>query len=43
VIVLHELAGEPVGPEAVHIEPLDEETALVAMQVELDEDDAVEW
>ena len=43
MIVLHELAGEPVGPEAVHIEPFDEETALVAMQIELDEEDAFEW
>ena len=42
VVVLYEVSREPLGLEPLEIEPLDNEPALVPVDVELDEQQAVE-
>ena len=41
VVVLHEVGREPLGPESIDVEPLDEESALVPVDVDLNEQQAV--
>jgi hypothetical protein len=43
VVVLREIDGKTTGTKLGMIKSLDEETALVAMYVEFDEDEAVEF
>ena len=43
MVVLHEIDGKTTGTKLGTIESLDEETALVAMHVEFDENETVEF
>ena len=42
MVVLYEVSREPLGLEPLEVEPLDKEPALVPVDVELDEQQAVE-